>query len=60
MIAGSIFAAVITAIVAFMCYNSMKPVANATNANKYVDAELNLTINTDKFIRTEKKKKDND
>ncbi len=60
MFAGFIFAAVITGIVAYFCYRSMKPVANATNANNYIDAELNLSVCTDQFIRTEKKKKNND
>ncbi len=55
-----IFAIIITIIVVYSCYASMKPVSNASDANKYMDSEINLTLKTDKFLRTEKKKKDND
>ena len=57
---GIIIAIVVTLIVVFVCYGSMKPVSQAHNANNYMDNEINLTLKTDDFLRTEKKKKDND
>ena len=52
-----VLAIIVTAIVAFVCYSSMKPVGEASNANEYMDKEINLTLKTDNYLRTEKKKK---
>ena len=53
-----LIALIVTIIVAVVCYTSMKPVGEASNANNYMDKEINLTLKTDNYLRTEKKKKD--
>ncbi len=53
-----VLAIIVTALVAFFCYSSMKPVSSASDANEYMDKEINLTLKTDNYLRTEKKKKD--
>lgn len=53
-----IFAIIVTVIVAFCCYGSMKPVSNASDANDYMEGEIKLSLKTDNFLRTEKKRKD--
>lgn len=56
-----ICAIVVTALVAWLCYKSMKPVSNASSADNYVEKDIILSINTENFLRKEKKrKKDND
>ena len=55
-----IIALVVTIIVVMVSYGSMKPVSQASNANEYMDNEINLTLKTDNFLRTEKKKKKDD
>ncbi len=54
-----IFAIIITVIVVFCCYSSMKPVSNASNANEYMEGDIKLSVQIDNFLRTEKKLKDN-
>ncbi|MBQ9550971.1 MAG: hypothetical protein IJU87_09190 [Lachnospiraceae bacterium] len=55
-----ILSIIITALVVHFCYKSMKPVSEASDAAKYMDSEVKLSIETDKFIRTEKKRKKDD
>ncbi len=52
-----IVALVITGLVAWFLYKSMKPVEKAASADNYVDKEIILSVNEDSFLRTEKKKK---
>ncbi len=52
-----VLAIIVTALVAFFCYSSMKPVGEASDANEYMDKEINLTMKTDNYLRTEKKRK---
>lgn len=53
-----ILSIIITVLVAKCCYDSMKPVSNATEAVNYMDKEINLSIKSDNFVKTVKKKKD--
>ena len=53
-----IFAIAVTLLVAWFCYKSMKPVSHASRADSYVDKEIILSIKEDKFLRTEKRKKE--
>ena len=39
-----IFAIIVTVIVAFCCYGSMKPVRKASNASGYITQALQLTF----------------
>ncbi len=55
-----ICAIIVTAIVAWFCYKSMKPVSHASTADNYVDKEIILSINEDTFLRTEKRAKKKD
>ena len=60
MFLALICAIVVTVLVAWFCYKSMKPVSNADSADNYVDKNIILSINEDKYLRTEKKKKKDD
>ncbi len=51
-----IVAGLIVAILGgLMAHSSMKPVAEAGNANRYMDAKVNLSVKKDQFVRREKK-----
>ena len=55
-----ILSIIITAIVVYFCYKSMKPVSQASDATNYMDGDVKLSLETEKFIRTEKKRKKDD
>lgn len=55
-----IVAIIITAIVAWFCYSSMKPVSRATTAENYMEKDLILSLKVDTFLREEKKRKKDD
>ncbi|MBQ5311904.1 MAG: hypothetical protein ILP19_07695 [Oscillospiraceae bacterium] len=58
-ISMAVFAGLIaSAIVGFISYSSMKPVARAQNANEYVES-LDLTLQTEQYDHTEHRKKEN-
>lgn len=48
---------IVVAIVAFLMYGSMKPVAQASDADHYVSESLTLTHEEEVFTRNEKRKK---
>ena len=48
---------IVVAIVGFVMYGSMKPVAQAADADHYVSETLTLTEQTETFTRKEKRKK---
>ncbi|MBQ9504873.1 MAG: hypothetical protein IJU93_07680 [Lachnospiraceae bacterium] len=54
IIAGICF----TLLAGFIAYAAMKPVSKAMNADKYMDDKIELTVEEEKFLREEKRKKD--
>jgi len=61
MFLALICAIIVTVLVAWFCYKSMKPVSHASRADNYVDKDIILSLKEDTFLRTEKKaKKDDD
>ena len=55
---SAIIGIVITGIAAAICYGSMKPVSNASDADDYMN-NFNLTEHSDKFVRSRVQKKEN-
>ena len=55
-----IFAVIVTVLVAWLCYKSMKPVSHATTADNYIEKNIILSINTESFLRKERKRKKDD
>ena len=55
---SAIIGTVITGIAAAICYGSMKPVSNASDADDYMN-NFNLTEHSDKFVRSRVQKKEN-
>lgn len=57
-IGSAVLAAVfVMAILDIIMYASMKPVANATRADEYMKDELKLTLQNERFIREEKRRR---
>ena len=51
---------IIAIVICWFCYSSMKPVSKATTADNYFEKDINLSLKTDTFLRTEKKRKKDD
>ena len=55
---GIIVGICFTLLAGFIAYAAMKPVNKAMNADKYMDDKIELTVEEEKFLREEKRKKD--
>ena len=55
---GTVIGVIVTLIGGLLASGSMKPVAQAGRADRYMDAKVNLSVKTDQFVRKEKKKKE--
>ncbi|MCR4909210.1 MAG: hypothetical protein K5985_10310 [Lachnospiraceae bacterium] len=53
---GAILGSVVAIIAGMIAYGGMKPVGEASNADKYMENKINLTVKEEKFLREEKHK----